>query len=57
MYDIIILHGAYLSATGNIKRIDGQEWILVMEDGAIIPLDDILDIQADLSDVGQARDM
>lgn len=42
--------GAYLSAVGNIKKIDGLERILTMEDGTIIHLDDILDIQADLSD-------
>lgn len=49
--------GAYLSAVGNIKKIDGLERILIMEDGTMIPLDDILDIQADLSDDWQDKDM
>ena len=49
--------GAYLSAVGSIKKIDGLERILVMEDGTMIPLDDILDIQADLSDDWKDKDM
>ena len=57
MYDIIILRGAYPAATGNIKKIDGLEQILVMEDGTMILLNDILDIQADLSDDWQRSDM
>ena len=49
--------GAYLSASRNIKKLDGLERILVMEDGTMILLDDILDIQADLSDDWQGSDM
>lgn len=49
--------GAYLPAVGSIKKIDGLERILVMEDGTMIPLDDILDIQVDLPDDRQGRDM
>ena len=37
--------GAYLTVTGSIKKINGLERIIMMEDGTVIPMDDILDIQ------------
>ena len=40
--------GAYLSVTGCIKRINGIERIITMEDGTVIPMDDILDIRGSL---------
>lgn len=37
--------GVYLSATGNIKKTDVLERTIIMDDGTVIPMDDILDIQ------------
>lgn len=37
--------GAYLSVSGTIKKIDSYERVIALEDGTLIPVDDILDIQ------------
>ena len=37
--------GAYLSATGNIKKTDALDRTIMLDDGTVIPMDDILDIQ------------
>lgn len=36
--------GAHLSASGIVKKIDSYERIIALEDGTVIPVDDILDI-------------
>lgn len=41
--------GAYLTASGEVKRIDGAAREIVLTDGRRIPIDDILEIQCDPS--------
>lgn len=43
--DIKKAGGAYLSATGIIKKTDVLERTIMLDDGTVIPMDDILDIQ------------
>jgi len=40
--------GEYLTASGNLKRIDTYERTLVFTDGRKIPLDDIAEIESEL---------
>jgi len=40
--------GAYVSATGTVKRIDEYEHIVLMNDGKKIRIDEIYNIQGDL---------
>ena len=40
--------GAYLTITGTVRKIDEHERLLVMQDSAKIPMDDILNLQSDL---------
>ena len=40
--------GEYITATGNVKKIDSVQREVVMLDGTRIPVDDILDIAGDL---------
>ena len=40
--------GAYVSATGTVKRIDEYEHIVLMNDGKKIYIDSIYDIESDL---------
>lgn len=40
--------GAYVSVTGNLKRIDEYERLMLLSTGEKIPLDDIMDIESDL---------
>lgn len=40
--------GAYVSVTGNFKRIDEYERLMLLTTGEKIPLDDIMDIESDL---------
>ena len=40
--------GAYVSVTGNLKRIDEYERLMLLTTGEKIPLDDIIDIESDL---------
>ena len=37
--------GAYVTVTGQLKRIDTYEQIMVMEDGTAIPIGNIMDLQ------------
>lgn len=40
--------GVYVSVTGNLKRFDEYERLLILTDGKKIPMDDIADIECDL---------
>lgn len=40
--------GVYVTVTGNIKKIDAYARSMVMADGTIIPLDDILEMESEL---------
>lgn len=40
--------GVYVTVTGNIKKIDAYARSIVMVDGTIIPLDDILEMESEL---------
>ncbi|MHB8963485.1 MAG: YolD-like family protein [Saccharofermentanales bacterium] len=40
--------GAYITATGHVKKIDTFEQTLVMQDGSKIPIDDIYEIDGEL---------
>ena len=38
--------GSYITTTGNLKRTDGVERVMVMTDGTRIPLDDIIELES-----------
>ena len=38
--------GEYVTVTGNLKRFDEYERLLILTDGRKIPMDDILDIES-----------
>jgi len=38
--------GVYVTVTGRLKRVDELRRVLLLTDGAEIPIDDILDIQS-----------
>ena len=40
--------GAYVTVTGQVKKVDEFERLLILTDGTKIPLDDILDIASEL---------
>lgn len=40
--------GAYLEATGIVKKLDDYERLITMQDGAKIPMDDVLSIDGEL---------
>ena len=40
--------GTYVTAIGNLKRIDEIERLLILTDGCKIPLDDVVDIESNL---------
>ena len=40
--------GAYVTVTGNLKRFDEYERLLILTDGRKIPMDEIADIESDL---------
>ena len=40
--------GAYVAATGSVKKIDDYERTVFMEDGTAIPIDRIIDIAGDV---------
>lgn len=40
--------GVYVTVTGNIKKIDAYARSMVMANGTIIPLDDILEMESEL---------
>ena len=37
--------GAYLTATGTVKKLDDYERLIVLQDGTKLPMDDILDME------------
>ena len=39
--------GSYVTTTGNLKRTDGVDRVMVMTDGTRIPLDDIIEIESE----------
>ena len=43
--------GKYVSATGEVKKIDDFERRITMQDGAKIPMDDVLSIEGELFSV------
>lgn len=45
--------GAYLTHTGQIKRIDDVERTIIMVDGTKIPFDDVFDLNGDTISVNQ----
>ena len=40
--------GAYVTKSGNLKKIDGFERWMMLTDGTKIPLDDVADIESEL---------
>ncbi|NLC27020.1 MAG: YolD-like family protein [Fastidiosipila sp.] len=40
--------GAYITATGYVKKIDGYEHTVILQDATKIPIDDILEIDGEL---------
>ena len=40
--------GAYVTVTGNVKKIDDYQRLLILTDRAQIPLDEIVDIESEL---------
>ena len=40
--------GKYLTATGAVKKVDDYERLITMQDGAKIPMDDVLSIDGEL---------
>jgi len=40
--------GEYVTTTGQLKKVDGIDRTLVMADGSVIPLDDVLELQSEL---------
>ena len=40
--------GAYVTVTGNVKKFDIFQRIMVLTDGTMIPLDEILELESDL---------
>ena len=40
--------GAYVTVTGNVKKFDIFHRIMVLTDGTMIPLDEILELESDL---------
>lgn len=45
--------GAYISLLGRIRQIDYYRRLIIMQDGRKVPLDDIMDIQAEIFDSAQ----
>lgn len=40
--------GAYVTVTGNLKRIDEYERLLILTNGKKIPMDEIADVESDI---------
>ena len=40
--------GAYVTVTGNLKRIEEYERMMILTNGKKIPMDEIADIESDL---------
>lgn len=47
-YDLLKTGGAYLTASGSIKKVDSYEQSVIMDDGRSIPIDHIYSIDGDL---------
>lgn len=37
--------GAYLTVTGRVKKVDGYERRILLEDGTVVPLEELIDIE------------
>lgn len=37
--------GAYLTVTGRVKKMDGYERRILLEDGTVVPLEELIDIE------------
>jgi hypothetical protein len=42
--------GYYITANGTIKKIDEYEQIIIMDDGTVIPIDEIISIESKIFD-------
>lgn len=42
--------GAYIAAAGIVKRLDEYKRVIVMEDGKMIPIDEIISIEGEIFD-------
>lgn len=42
--------GAYIAAAGVVKRLDEYKRVIVMEDGKMIPIDEIISIEGEIFD-------
>ena len=40
--------GAYIEVTGKVKKVDGFERLIVMQNGTKMPMDDILNIEGEI---------
>lgn len=40
--------GEYVTLSGTVKRIDEVKQLIIMRDGTIIPIDDVVDIEGDI---------
>ena len=40
--------GAYMTKSGNLKKIDEFERVMLLTDGTKIPLDDVVEIESEL---------
>ena len=40
--------GAYITVTGSVKKLDDFQRIMVLTDGTIIPVDEIVELESDL---------
>jgi len=49
-WDSLKAGGAYTTVSGRVKRIDEYEKVLVMQNAKNIPIDDILELEAELFD-------
>lgn len=49
--------GAYLTAVGNISRIDPQEGMLLLSNGSRILIEDITEIESDALDLSEESDL
>ena len=40
--------GAYVTVTGNVKKLDDLQRLMVLTDGTVVPVDEILALESDL---------
>ena len=48
--------GAYLSAVGNLKKIEQPENILVLTNGTKVPVDDVIELESEVFTMFETRD-